>query len=483
MTHKQILGAFSLFCSIGAMAQNDIDAMRYSQTTFGGTARFSAMAGSMGALGGDISSLSFNPAGIAVFRKTELTITPCIYSSKTSSTYNEMTAGDRKLNFNLGNLGFVASFRLKDSNRSGWESLNFGIGYNRLANFSNRSVVQGPNNSSSLLDTYTANAYGHTSEDFDGFSTGLAWDTYLINPDSAAGTNVYSHVITEYGQTQRKSTESKGTLGETAITFGGNYKGRVLLAASVGFVNAKYSEESVYEEIDENDSVANFESFTFTQNLNSKGSGINFKLGVIVKATDWLRVGAAVHTPTAIYDMKDSYSSTMSSDLENGVTYEATSPDGHFDYSITTPFRAIGSLGFIANKIGLLNIDYEYVDYSYAQLSSSPNVFADVNETIRSKYTSASNIRIGGEVRLDPVSFRLGYGLYGSPFKNGENSGADRSSYCAGLGFRDNNYFIDFGYVLTKYTESNFLYDPAIVNPAKNDYTNSSFMLTFGVRF
>lgn len=483
MIQKHILLPLALLCAIPLTAQNDIDAMRYSQTTFGGTARFSSMAGSMGALGGDISTLSFNPAGIAVFRKTELTITPAIFSEKTSSTYNGTNAGDRKLNFNLGNIGLVASFHLKDSNKSGWESLNFGIGYNRLANFNTRALVQGNNNSSSLLDTYTANANGHPDSDFDGFSTNLAWETYLINPDTAAGTNVYNHVITEYGQMQRKSIESKGTLGETVISFGGNYKGKVLIGATVGFVNARYSEETVYEEMDENDSVPNFQSFTFNQNLSSKGSGINFKLGVIVKATDWLRVGAAVHTPTGLYDFKDSYNSSMSSDLENGVGYEAQSPDGRFNYAITTPFRAIGSLGFIISKIGLLNVDYEYVDYSYAQLSSSPNVFADVNNTIRSKYTSASNIRVGGEVRMDPICFRLGYALYGSPFKDGENAGADRSSYCAGLGFRDNNYFIDFGYVMTKYTEYNFLYDPSLVEPVKNDYTTSSFMLTLGVRF
>ncbi|HSH66758.1 MAG TPA: hypothetical protein VLB84_13425, partial [Bacteroidia bacterium] len=58
-----------LLCTLHSYSQNDIDAMRYSQLTFGGTARFNSMAGSMGALGGDISTLSFNPAGIGIFRK------------------------------------------------------------------------------------------------------------------------------------------------------------------------------------------------------------------------------------------------------------------------------------------------------------------------------------------------------------------------------------------------------------------------------
>jgi hypothetical protein len=483
MKIKYYLIPAALMLSISSLvSQNDIDAMRFSQLTFGGTARFASMGGSMGALGGDISTLSFNPAGIAVFRKSEITITPSIFAGKTSSTYNGMSSGDRKLNFNLGNIGLVATYKVKDTAKTGWQTLHFGIGYNRTNNFHNRSSVQGYNNTSSLLDTYVANANGHTDSEFDQFSTGLAWEAYLFNPDSTQGPDMYSHVIPNYGQLQRKSVESKGSMGETVISFGGNYKGKVLIGATIGFINARYIEESVYEEIDEADSIDNFKSFSYITNLDTKGSGLNFKIGAIIKATDWLRVGASVHTPSAIYDVKDNYSSTMRSDLD-GPDYEVQSPAGSYNYSIGTPFRAMGSIGFIINKIGLLNAEYEYVDYSTATLSSSPNVFAEVNSTIRTKYTSAGNLRVGGELRLDPVSFRAGYALYGSPFKAGENRNAARSSYCGGIGFRDNNYFIDFAYVLTKYDEESFLYDPQISEPVQNSITTSSFMLTLGLRF
>jgi hypothetical protein len=133
--------------------------------------------------------------------------------------------------------------------------------------------------------------------------------------------------------------------------------------------------------------------------------------------------------------------------------------------------------------MALLNAEYEYIDYTYAQLYSHPNVFADVNSTIRSKYTSTGNLRLGGEFRFDPLAFRVGYALYGSPFRSGENANAKRTSYTAGIGFRDNNYFIDFAYVFTKYSEVNYLYDPQLSTPVKNDYRTSSFMLTLGLRF
>lgn len=482
MKTRIILLGIGMLSSMLSIAQNDIDAMRYSQLTFGGTARFASMAGSMGALGGDISTLSYNPAGIAIFRKTELSITPSIFSQTSTSTYNENTEFDRKLNFNIGNIGIVASIPLSSKNNtSGWESINFGFGYNRTNSFQNRIDIKAYNKTSSMLDNFKTDADGHLPNDFDQFSTGLAWQTWLINP-IANDTNYYNHVIPHYGELQHKSVETKGGMGETVLSFGGNYKNKVFLGATVGFVHERYIEESVYEETDEKDSIAGFKSFKYIQNLTTKGSGYNLKVGIIVKPTDWLRVGAAIHTPSLI-NLKDSYSSSMHSELDNGISYDTVSPKGSFDYSLTTPFKAIGSIGFIISKYALLNVDYEYIDYTYAQLYSTPNVFGDVNSMIRSKYTSTGNLRVGGEVRLDPISLRIGYARYGSPFNGGENKNANRSSYTGGLGFRENNYFIDFAYVFTKYTEYNYLYDSANLPHVKNDYKNSSFMLTFGVRF
>lgn len=476
-----ILGIIILLF-ISGYGQNDIDAIRYSQITFGGTARFSSMAGSMGALGGDISTLSFNPAGIAIFRKTEFSITPSIFTQRTSSTFNTTNSTDRKLNFNFGNIGFATTFNLGEKNNTGWESLNFGFGYNRTNSFHNRISVEGNNKTSSLLDTYVAEANGHTSADFELFSTDLAWKTYLFNP--ASDSIHYSHGIKNYGELQTKSIETKGSMGETDISFGGNYKSKVYIGGTIGLVNVQYTEDSEYQEIDEKDTINNFKSFSFLQNLSTSGSGVNFKFGMIIKPTEWLRIGTAVHSPTVI-DLTDSYNSSMKSDLDSGVTYNANSPEGSFNYSVTNPFRVLGSIGFVVDKMALLNVEYEYVDYTYAQLNSSPNVFGDINKTIRSKYTATGNVRVGGEIRFDPVAFRLGYAYYGSPFKNGDNKNSNRTSFTAGVGFRENNYFIDFADVFTKYTTYDFLYNPngLDLNSVKHEFNSSSFMMTFGFRF
>ncbi len=468
-------------CVNTASSQNDIDAMRYSQITFGGTSRFASMAGSMGALGGDISTLSFNPAGVGVFRKTEISISPSLFSQTTNSTFNGTSSMDRKLNVNLGNIGLVGAIHLKDDKNGGWQYFNFGIGYNRTNNFNNNISIQGDNKTSSLLDTYVAAANGNNPTSFDGFSTDLAWQTYLI--DTTTVPLVYRQAISHYGETQKKTVSSSGSMGETVISVGTNYRSKLFLGATLGIVNARYTEASEYNEVDTQDTIAGFKSFSFKQNLTTQGRGFNFKVGVIVKPIDWLNIGVAVHTPTVL-KLKDVYTSSMFADLDaTRDTFTYFSPSGSFNYKITTPFRAIGSLGFVIKKIALLNVEYEYVDYSYAQLSSTPNVFSDVNTVIRSKYTSTGNIRIGGEIRYDPFAFRVGYALYGSPFKSGDNKNAQRTSITTGVGYRYKHFFMDLAYVHTFYSEKNYLYDSPILDAVTNDYTNSSFMTTVGIKF
>lgn len=472
-----------ILCAIGSYSQNDMDVMRYSQITFGGTARFNSMAGSMGALGGDISTLSFNPAGIGVFRKSEFSFSPSLFLQTTSSTYKDMNNVDGRLNFNFGNIGIVVTFPLKNTT-SGWNSLNFGFGYNRTNNFYNRITTSAPNKTSSLLDTYVDEAYGKKPKDLDDFSTGLAYDAFLINPLLKNSTQ-YVHVIPHYGELQTKNLETKGGMGDIDISFGGNYQDRLYIGATLGIVRLNYQEEYRFSETDEKDTIDGFKSFAYRQSLNSSGTGINFKVGVIAKATDWLRLGAAIHSPTKI-SMADIYSYSFHSVLENisPPVHDAKSPEGNFNYIITTPFRAIGSIGFIINKRGLLNAEYEYVNYKNGYLSSTPMVFSDVNRYIRKQYVSAGNIRIGGEMRFDPISLRLGYALYGSPFANGINKAADRASYTAGIGYRKNSFFLDAAFVLSKYRDYSYLYDPAFNNSSvKNDYTATSLIFTIGFRF
>ncbi len=473
--------------SLSAMAQNEVDALRYSQTTIGGTARYVSMAGAFGALGGDFSTLSTNPASIGIYKKSEFTFSPSIFFGATSSLYNNESREDYKYNFNLGNLGLVTVLynrRLVKDDKSekkpaGWLNCQFGFGINRINNFNNRVLIEGPSKTSSLLHNYLDYAQGIVPGDLNSFDAGIAYDTYLL--DTLGSATNYICAVPDGGVLQRKSITTSGSMNEFVMTFGGNYSEKLYIGGTIGVPYIRYIEESEYVEKDKGDTINNFKEFTLNQYLSTYGEGINFKFGLIYRVTDFLRLGAAVHTPT-FFKMEDNWHSSISSSFDNGNSYTSYSPNGKYDYHLETPFKAIGSIGFVIGKIGLLSADYEYVDYSQARLRAGDYSFIDENDAVQSKYTATSNLRVGGEVRLEPISLRAGYALYGSPYRSGIND-AQATSLSFGIGIRDKDYFFDLAYVHTQYSEDYYLYNPDYVNAVKNTLTKQTFIATLGFKF
>jgi len=487
-----ILLALGVACTaLDATAQNEVDALRYSQITFGGTARYNAMGGAFGALGADFSTLSSNPAGIGLYRKSELSFTPSIYNGSTSSTYNGMTESGSKSNLNIGNGGIVlTNNKHKSPEEGGWQTVSFGFGYNRLADFDNSSSVQGYNYTSSLTNVFVHNAAGANPGDLINYTAGPgvdlntcnAYNAFLID-NPGGGTNYVSYLPTG-GVLQQRSAQTNGGMGETVLTLGGNYDNKLYLGMTVGFDYIDYSSQSSYYETALRDSAGGIHAFQMNQNLHTTGSGTNVKFGLIYRVNDWIRVGAALHSPT-YFSMHDQYSSSINLTFRD--TARSAGSSSNYDYHITTPARAIGSLAFIIAKKGLIGIDYEYVDYTTASLSSSdPGVFTAANAAIQNKYTATGNIRIGAEYRVvDGISLRAGYAYYGNPYQSSANIDASRQSYSCGIGFREKNHFLDLAYVYTMYNVNSYLYDPTIaaVNPISNALSNYSLMMTFGVKF
>jgi hypothetical protein len=197
-----------------------------------------------------------------------------------------------------------------------------------------------------------------------------------------------------------------------------------------------------------------------------------------------MRIGAAIHTPTWYSGMNDKWWSSMESSFDNGDSYSRISPEGEYEYKINTPFRAIGSLGFVFNEKGFVSLDYEYADYSTGKLKSSSDDFSDVNATIQSSYGKAHNVRLGTEWRHQAFSFRAGYSYAGSPYKNNINTG-ETTRYSAGMGFRKMPFFIDLAFVHERSRSDYYLYlEPTVQsNPSDNLYLSNHFILSAGFRF
>jgi long-subunit fatty acid transport protein len=501
---KSTLLLVTCYCiTVKVFAQGDVDAIRYSETNIAATARSLSMAGAFGALGADFSALSTNPAGIAIYKRSEFTITPGLINRITSTDYLGNNSVDNKYNFNLGNLGLVWAYP-RENKSSVWKGFAFGVGYNRLNSFHSRSVYEGINHDNSLLDSYLDEANGtdyNSLPDRFPFSSYLAYYPFLI--DTLPGsTDQYFSAIPHGGELQRRTRETTGSIGEVALSFGANYNDKIYFGLSLGFPYLKYNENVIYEETDPDDNITqttagldttpygqyyNFKSFTMTQNVNTTANGFNVKAGIIVRANDWLRFGAAIHSPT-FYNMHDDYSNSIAANFEGGMPEPAADPIGAYDYDLTTPLKFIGSAAFIYKQSGIFSLDYEYEDYTTAKLDANDYAFTEENNTIRTLYTQQHNIRAGVEWKYNIFAFRGGAG-YSTEVLNkniiGSNGDQHKIIYTGGIGIREESYFVDLGYAYSQKNEAFYPYtlDNGNAPVAFSKIKDHKILLTLGFRF
>lgn len=480
---RKILILWFVLLSFTVVAQDASDALRYSMHGFGGTSRYLGAAGAFGAIGADFSALSTNPAGIGLYRSSEVTFSSALTYSLSNATYNKMSSEDDKYNFNIGNAGVV--FALGDDNNdlSRWKRVQFGFGFNRLADFHGNTIIEGDNRWNSIINEFQTKAMGHHPDNLHSFDTDLAWWTYLL-ADTIRNNNgvlTYTSAVPNGGVRQIKYIETRGSMNEMVLTLGGNYNDKLYLGATMGFPTISYKENSLYREVDTGDTIPGFNSLSIDDYLNTNGTGVNFKLGIIARPFNWVRIGAAIHTPT-FFNMRDEYGRTISHYREELPVVEKSSPKGMFEYNLRTPMRAMVNLGFIIGNYGFIGVDYEFVDYSDAKLDSRRDKFSDVNRAVRDSYRATSNIRVGGELNLHPFRIRAGYALYGSPYADNIND-VEKNSLTFGLGIVDNSYFIDFAFVMTSFNEDYYLYNPQNVNAANIEHKFSGMYMTLGYRF
>jgi hypothetical protein len=158
------------------------------------------------------------------------------------------------------------------------------------------------------------------------------------------------------------------------------------------------------------------------------------------------------------------------------------SPMGYYDYQLTTPFRAMGSLAFILGHYGLISADYEYVNYSQARLNSTYDDYNTVEDQIRSDYKSWGNLRFGTEWRVQDFRIRGGFAYFSNPYTHGKNN-SERFQVSGGVGYRTKHFFTDVTYVWSKMTQDYYLYDPTMVNPASIIYHTNTVSTSVGFRF
>jgi len=156
-----------------AYAQNEIDALRYAQSFFGGSARSMGMAGSFGALGADPSAINTNPAGLARFSKGHFSVS---LGGGLNSMSSRFSGNESFVNHTSSALqGLSLVFNAPRLNEYGWKSVQTSFAYNRLADFNAIRYYEG-RNYNSLLDVFSSDGFLVPTNEL--FSNGRTKFTY-----------------------------------------------------------------------------------------------------------------------------------------------------------------------------------------------------------------------------------------------------------------------------------------------------------------
>ncbi|HMN31736.1 MAG TPA: hypothetical protein PKA54_00020 [Chitinophagaceae bacterium] len=502
---KKILLTFTnvLALFVTANAQDEFDALRYGYTNYYGTARGLSVGNAMGSVGGDFSALSINPAGIGIYRRGEFVLSPSFQISNNTGTYQNNTNLANSSKLNMSQFGIVLTNAKKGNlyKRSAWKAGSFAIGANRLATFNNEYTYSGNNFQSSLIEKYADefNSLGGIKAiNSVSYPAYAAYETWLIDRGFGADSNTaVSYVPFTGGINQNKHVYERGGINELVISGGGNYKEVLLLGATVGITSLNYKRTLNYNEEDiSGDNNNDFKYMHFTENLSTNGTGINLKLGAIIKPSDNFRFGLALHTPT-YYQLNDLSQIGMESHTDslllhsnpNNSPISSYSQDTalSFNYGYSSPYKAILSGTAFMNQYGFISADIELVGYSSMKYYYEPgfeNIANAMNTVIKNLFKTALNARIGAEVKLENFMLRAGAAYYGSPYKNTQYD-ASKLNLSFGLGYRADNWFTDITYINSnqKYGQQPYTLSNTSVPFAEIKNSTSNVVFTVGIKF
>lgn len=471
-------------------AQNEEDILRYSFQKLNGTPRSLGMAGAMGIVGADLSTINTNPAGLGFYRNNTYLIGLGYSYWRTNSTYLGTTTQSNKQGINIPDLG--ASFttlkmKMGKPVTQGLVSYTLAFSLNRKNDFNQTVAFQGDNSSSSILDYFAQRANGFDpnalGNDVNSIP-GLAWNTYLINEDAGTPSNDYvANLPDSITMRQRSLINHTGRQHDLNASIGLNFSHRLYLGATVTLSSIRYEQESQWREENTN-FFADTRYMTYTNRFSTEGSGVSLNLGAILRLTDNIRAGLNYQTGTR-YNLSDVYSSAMSSqnfDPNNSLSY--ATDQANFNYTLRTPSKIGGGIAFIIEKAGVISVEVENVDYRGGRLSSSSYSFEAENRLVENNFNSAYNFKIGSEILAGPMRFRAGFAHFGSPLSRDVDRGINLAYNCytAGIGYRNKaGFYADFAAVLE--SGKNFYTPYTLTNSTRSTYTaiNTSNALRLSV--
>lgn len=490
---KKILLSLLVLGSFTSNAQEirQEDGLRYAVQDLTGTARYRAMSGAFGALGGDLSALNANPAGSAFFNNNYASISASNYNAKNNSNYFGSKTSESNSALDLNQLGAVFVFEDK-SESSEWKKFAIGLNYENTRDFDNEVFIAGTNPSNSISQYFVDQANFIANTDFNDYQYDMGFETYIINEDTSNPGTFISNIPSGGNYYQENLISTTGYNGKIAGNFATSYKDKIFIGLNL---NAHFTDyvrtTSLYESNNNPENPSSQPTnreIQFDNQVSTYGSGFSFNIGAIAKVTEYFRVGLAYESPTW-YRLTDE----LIQDLYTfGNVNVPTGDENRYyqgpififpTYKLQTPSKLTGSAAYIFGNKGLISLDISRKDFSQIEFRPKNEVvYRDLNIGIGNSLTDALEIRLGGEYKYKQWSFRGGYRFEESPYTVDYPMG-DLTGYSGGLGYNFGKNRLDLAYAYAHRNYNQYLISSGMNDTARIRAIQNNVTLTYSVNF
>ena len=431
-------------------------ALLFSENNQNGSARFTGMSGAFGAVGGDISAININPAGIAVYTTSAFSAT--LNSRNTSNTanyYNSIQTTEEQF-FNLSQAGGV--FVFDSGHDNGWTKVAVGVNFRVSKDFRDGFLADG--------------------------NSGIA--TFTQYPLDNNTIPVDYHL----GKEQQFSSRTTGDLSEINIAFSAVHDHKLYIGGGFNTYDLNFSQSTLLTEYNTDGNNNNLNATLYQEN-STTGTGISLNAGFIYKLTQNFRVGLAYQTPTwfteVLQDTNYGFdrNNQIDIDLFQGETtyiegdnrpYTEYNDRQLIAYRLKTPSKFTASGAFVFGKKGLVSMDYTHKNFSSIKLTQQN--FSQENQFFQNELRNTHNLTIGTEWRMDRLSIRGGYSYEQSPLKKGSNI-ENITGYSVGGGYHFGNTKLDLSFSNSnRDTAYNFYAQFNAINAAKLTTDNKTITAT-----
>lgn len=477
-------------------AQEIRDALRYAQSNINGTARFNALSGAFGALGGDLSSINVNPAGYAIFSNNQLGFTLNSNGTTNNSDYFGEKTKETNHSIDLNQAGGVFVFKNQQTSND-WKKISIGINYENTNNLNNSIFSAGTNPTHSIDRYFLSYANGIPLSVLENSNYGdlghgaqqafLGYQAYVFNPSSTTPNNTsYVSNVADNGNYYHESTiNNKGYNGKLSFNLSSSFRDKIYLGFNLNTHFVDFRQFARFYEDNNAPLTSNYtiSRIQFDNELYTYGTGLSFQLGAIAKITNSLRLGLAYESPTW-YRLSDEFTQKLiavSANTTGELAPDVVNPNitNYYDpYKLQTPSKWTGSMAYIFGKKGLISIDYTLKDYNNTQFKPANDAyFRDLNNSLNGLLINAEELRIGAEYKIEAWSLRGGYRYEQSPYKNKTTIG-DLKGFSTGIGYNFGGTKLDLSYAAFKRDSKQGFFEQGLTDGAAINTKNSTVTLT-----